>query len=196
VSQLGFRRWKVTVSGHLAALAVNHAWIPGRPEHAECQNPFTTPLPDSHEAPVFGCRCGVWAHRLPVAACGCGDPADGRHGAVGVVRMWGRHVEHEHGWRSEYAEPVALVDFTGRLARSYPARRYPDLDALYAEWAPGVAGRAPGENPLWCHRDTPVSTRMYFYPVGTTAEAAVRLAAADLSAGLPVSNLMLRHPWY
>lgn len=28
----------------------------------------------------------------------------------GVVELWGRIIEHEHGWRAEYARPLALLD--------------------------------------------------------------------------------------
>lgn len=38
-------------------------------------------------------------------------PHSGQHRyAVGFVVMWGRIVEHEKGYRSQYAKPVALLD--------------------------------------------------------------------------------------
>jgi hypothetical protein len=34
---------------------------------------------------------------------------------VGCVAMWGEVVEHEHGWRSEYASVRSLFKITGDL---------------------------------------------------------------------------------
>jgi hypothetical protein len=72
---------------------------------------------------------------------------------LGAVRLWGRYVEHETGWRAEHAQAVAVVDFTGRLDPGYDVPRYPDLASLYGEWAVGVDGWAPGEIGVWCEPD-------------------------------------------
>jgi hypothetical protein len=66
--------------------------------------------PTGHEAPGVRCECGIWAFRdrapaeATVAAyVHCGSPV-----AYGRVALWGRVVEHERGWRGQYARPLEL----------------------------------------------------------------------------------------
>jgi hypothetical protein len=66
------------------------------------------------------------------------------------VRGWGRYVEHEDGWRCQYAEIVGMVDFTGRVQQGYTGARYPDLSTMYAEWAPEASVWATDEVD-WCN---------------------------------------------
>ncbi|MGH8909447.1 MAG: hypothetical protein ACRD0K_23855, partial [Egibacteraceae bacterium] len=57
----------------------------------------------------------------------------------GIVRGWGRLIEHEHGWRAQYAAPVALLLPAAGLrpARLRPRsrRRAQELEALAASYA-------------------------------------------------------------
>ncbi len=160
MSTVGFRRWRVSASGELVGLRVPHVWA-GCQQTAVCRGidgiGFGNCAPlrvwPGHRAPSLRSRCGIWAHRQPIRECRCGDPGSAAHGVVGAVRLWGRYVEHETGWRAEYARAVALVDFTGRLDPSYDLPRYPDLASLYGEWAAGVEGWAPGESGVWCEPD-------------------------------------------
>lgn len=62
---------------------------------AECRNGDR--YHDPHEAPVWGCRCGYYAWKWDV---GLDTPF-----AV-IVLMWGRVIEAEHGYRSEYMRPI------------------------------------------------------------------------------------------
>lgn len=160
---IGFRRWQV-VDGMLFPTGVPTAgpWGAGRQTAACAQtwNPCDcwscrTTAPDrghSDAAPLIGCRCGFYARKMPIAACGCSEPTSPAHGAVGVVRIGGRMVEHERGWRAQYAEIAALVDFTGTVdRRTYPVPIYPDLNSMYGEWAPGIEDRdAVVISGRWC----------------------------------------------
>jgi hypothetical protein len=127
-------------------------WSPDKETAAVCT------LRQHHPAAAAGCKCGLWVHTFPVPPCGCKHPDDDTHEVVGVVRCWGQCVPHESGWRAQYAQPVALVDFTGRLDDRYfrTAARYPTLDAMYAEWAPDHGNRwadvsGPWNRiPQWC----------------------------------------------
>ena len=106
-------------------------------------------LDPDHAAPSLTSLCGIWAHKQPVPDCTCPEPDADRHGAVGVVRMWGKAVEHEDGWRSEHAELVAVVDHSGRL-RDYGVPVYATTAAMYAEWAPDADGWAARHDACWC----------------------------------------------
>jgi hypothetical protein len=65
-------------------------------------------------APTFDCTCGIYAtHELhdPGSAWRSG-PQSARH-VVGAVALWGRVVEHEWGYRAQYARPMALLEGVG-----------------------------------------------------------------------------------
>jgi hypothetical protein len=65
-------------------------------------------------APAFDCSCGIYAtHKLhdPGSAWRSG-PQYARH-VVGAVALWGRVVEHEWGYRAQYARPVSLLEGFG-----------------------------------------------------------------------------------
>lgn len=62
----------------------------------------------SHPAPSAGCSCGIYAHRSREAALQQARRS-GPGSIVGEVELWGRVVEHEHGFRAERALPIALL---------------------------------------------------------------------------------------
>ena len=55
---------------------------------------------DDHEPPHWECSCGLYAAKKPTDAIG---------NIIGTVAMWGRYVEHERGWRAEYAYPKSVT---------------------------------------------------------------------------------------
>jgi hypothetical protein len=189
MSVIGFRRWRVSSAGDLVGLGVPYVWESGA-QTATCRGldgvgfgncaPFR--VWPGHQVPSMRSRCGIWAHREPIQPCQCGDPGSPAHGVVGAVRLWGRYVEHENGWRAEHARVVALVDFTGRVDPRYEAPRYPDLLSLYGEWATGQPGRetgwAPGEGQVWCDPDlampAAISFIQYAVQVGVDLQRGVK----------------------
>jgi hypothetical protein len=64
---------------------------------------------------------GVWTHNLGYHAFK--DREQAQHQAsehicdwvvvVGSVNMWGEVIEHQHGWRSEYAAVRSIIKITG-----------------------------------------------------------------------------------
>ena len=107
---------------------------------------FNPELERFHRSPMVGCTCGVHATNDPRRL------ARGVHGAgvIGRVAMWGRVIEHTHGWRAELAYPWQLRLICARCLRS---RRFPGVAIVVAgdgEWprplcadhGATVAGRA------------------------------------------------------
>jgi len=72
-------------------------WPPRRPAVAGCTRHR------SHARPEFGCTCGLHAVASPDELRRTRDPA-----VLGTVALWGRIVEHEHGFRAELAYPQRL----------------------------------------------------------------------------------------
>ncbi len=58
------------------------------------------------ELPYFGCTCGVYAAKTMDHLHQCGY---GKFGVHGEVYLWGKVVEHERGWRAQFAYPKTLL---------------------------------------------------------------------------------------
>jgi hypothetical protein len=58
----------------------------------------------SHRSPDERCACGVYALKRP-AWLSRTAAAGERAGVIGSVAMWGKVVEHRHGYRAEFAYP-------------------------------------------------------------------------------------------
>jgi hypothetical protein len=72
-------------------------WPPRRPAAASCTRHR------SHVGPELHCTCGLHAASSPDALRRTRDPA-----VLGTVALWGRVVEHEHGFRASFAYPQRL----------------------------------------------------------------------------------------
>jgi hypothetical protein len=101
-----WRTWIVAGSrdgseAHLLPIAgTGKPWPLRRPVRAECARRRF------HRVPDVDCTCGIYATISTDPLRRTRDPA-----ALGVVALWGRVLEHEHGYRAEYGYPqrVALV---------------------------------------------------------------------------------------
>lgn len=92
----------------------------------------------NHEAPWPDHECGVWAvkrsenaHRRMVAWMQTqgGDPVGW---ATGQVSLWGRVIEHEGGWRAQYAYPYAITLEGGDETLARTLRREYAIDVTWA----------------------------------------------------------------
>ena len=98
---LAFRGWEIGFDGQSFSLVSHYRegltrWTPNQPLEAKCLRRTDEP----HESPHANCQCGLYAAK---------EPTDSIGSITGTVEMWGRYVEHERGWRAEYAYPVALA---------------------------------------------------------------------------------------
>ncbi len=106
VSIVAWRAWapRVLDGGQwgLGALGQTHIWIPKKAMEAVC----CASDPSAHPAPHRDCTCGIWSFRsldelLPALA---GYAVK----VFGQVTIWGRIIECEHGFRSQFAYPKEL----------------------------------------------------------------------------------------
>ena len=120
---IGWRAWRPGPSGSLLSLSRNEAWPVDRCLVARCGHA-------KHEAPASGCTCGIYAFRSPL------DTPPGL--LVGQVKLWGRVIEHEHGYRAEFARPLTTnsEDVSKRLGIAYEWKPTMSADA-YATWRLG-----------------------------------------------------------
>jgi hypothetical protein len=77
--------------------AGSRAWRPREAAQAACR------LSWSHEAPNVDCSCGLHATRDVELLRRTRCPA-----VLGRVALWGRVIEHEHGYRAQFAYPQRL----------------------------------------------------------------------------------------
>jgi len=105
-------------------------WRPGEPLEARCRlsefghwRRHSTNL-RPHDAPHLKCTCGIYASKGLEHLRRAGYQ---RSLISGQVQLWGTLVEHQHGWRAQYAYPesfllppevlpVALKEIETRLA--------------------------------------------------------------------------------
>ena len=100
-----------------------------------------------HDAP--GCRCGIYAFK---EAGPRRSPARARGPAIayGLVALGGKVVEHEHGYRAQRAEVLAVA-LVARGGADVPLRSglhrpavHPGLGAAEVRRAGGVRAAGPG----------------------------------------------------
>jgi len=68
-----------------------------------------------HAAPTRGCQCGIYGLTRLLSGETIEMPHPSQRGrlvaswpAAGVVLLWGRVIQHAHGYRAEYARPVKI----------------------------------------------------------------------------------------
>ena len=100
---IAWRAWTLTASRRGIAyllrplIGSSRPWPPGEPASASCV------FPRRHRAPDRGCTCGLYAVSDGAQLRRARSPA-----VIGTVAMWGRVIEHEFGFRSEWAYPQRL----------------------------------------------------------------------------------------
>jgi len=107
---VGYRVWQWDATG-LRSLN-GEKWFAHQPLSAVCRADACRSIAGlskaSHnpaELPSFSCTCGVYAARTMEHLRQCGFRKLGVHGEV---YLWGTVVEHERGWRAQFAYPKVL----------------------------------------------------------------------------------------
>jgi hypothetical protein len=100
----GYRAWRWDAAG-LRSLN-GEPWFPGRPLEAACgaaARGILGPVEAvnvAHESTHSDCTCGVYAAKSIEHLRQSGYE---RYGIHGEVYLWGTVVEHERGWRAQFA---------------------------------------------------------------------------------------------
>lgn len=69
----------------------------------------------AHPAPTWGCHCGIYGlshldgDELESSPQTSPRGPDRGLAVLGVVLLWGRVIQHKHGYRAEYARPLRLL---------------------------------------------------------------------------------------
>jgi preprotein translocase subunit YajC len=107
---VGYRVWQWDAAG-LKSLN-GERWVAHQPLSAVCRadrsrsiSGLSKATHNSAELPCFNCSCGVYAARTIKHLHQCGYK---RFGVCGEVHLWGTVVEHERGWRAQFAYPKTL----------------------------------------------------------------------------------------
>lgn len=107
---VGYRVWQWDGTG-LKSLN-GEAWFPNRPIAAACNAVTPRTIVDgakgahnTKDVPRAHCTCGIYAARSFAHLQMMGY---WRYGIRGEVNLWGAVVEHELGWRAQFAYPKAL----------------------------------------------------------------------------------------
>jgi hypothetical protein len=110
----GYRIWTSrqawSVQGELGLWSISqweNCWQPGV-NSAVCKI-------RPHKPPDETCYCGLWSVSDWHDSVGLVDRSDF---ILGVIQMWGKIVEHETGYRSEFASPISLARNCGSVPPS------------------------------------------------------------------------------
>jgi hypothetical protein len=87
---IGWRFWKLC-NGLLYSVFASYTWRPGVFERSAFR--------DKEQARGAAFLHACWSPRV-----------------IGSVAMWGEVVEHQHGWRSEYAAVQSITEITGDIS--------------------------------------------------------------------------------
>jgi len=98
---IGHRVWRWDAAG-LSSLN-DKRWPPRYPLAARCG---AGNAHEAHQVPQPECTCGVYAAKSREHLRSMGYE---RYGICGQVHLWGKVVEHERGFRAQFAYPKSLV---------------------------------------------------------------------------------------
>jgi hypothetical protein len=112
---LGWRGWGLVQDSRgysLTSLGAGHPfaiWSARAPRAARCLR-LEADESAHPGVPWTGCSCGFYAHRAsePLSLLTL-DGLTRRVAVVGTVKIWGRIVEHERGYRAQFAFPNGLA---------------------------------------------------------------------------------------
>jgi hypothetical protein len=122
----GYRSWSIATSGLLLGCSHAAPWPPRAPMFAQCHTNAEYAGREPHlndgqwiAAPAPHCGCGIYAYKTDewieeyrtVTGWTWGEPR-----VWGAVKLWGRIIEHQWGYRAEYAYPHELCTNDGPLA--------------------------------------------------------------------------------
>jgi hypothetical protein len=204
-----YRVFNVFENGLLAGAAFVEPWPPYEPFVARCG---AVPWEGAREhvrdgrfvpAPVYGCACGIYALKTLQAALQLvimdgaaralrlphvGGPT-GR--AWGAVKIWGRVIEHESGYRAEFAYPSNLHCDDEKLARRVAA-----LYGVPCDYAPLEDRRPPASpvkatSPKMNYYNRPLFT---YQPPQESGTLAIGVLLASLSVMLQLGGVTSDQP--
>jgi hypothetical protein len=154
-----YRCWHVFWQGKLPVLRSVYnttLWPADGPLHATCQKGpasltawfrslFSRPAKTvTHPAPTWDCQCGIYGlshldgDELDTSPQASPRGPDRGVTVLGVVLLWGRVIQHKHGYRAEYARPVKLLSAPPK----FPAHNAPNLvDAVAQRYAIQLVSR-------------------------------------------------------
>jgi len=115
---IGWRFWGLR-NGFLHSLIASHVWRPGVLERASCKEC------GPHNLGYHAFKDRERAERqAPRRVC---DSVI----VIGSVAMWGEVIEHQYGWRSEYASVRSIIRITGDIGVWSKQRLLLDLSERY-----------------------------------------------------------------
>jgi hypothetical protein len=118
------RVWKWDAEG-LKSFNDGVPWLPEQPMKARCSRPLGEVYkPETCEcednAPAENCTCGIYAAKNYQHLVTIGYASKGFIGVQGEVYLWGKILEHELGYRAQYAYPKNLTISVERFGIKRP----------------------------------------------------------------------------
>lgn len=127
---MGFR-WLAIGQGGKLVSHNGQVWPPNEELEAAC-------LFEHHVAPTLACSCGIYSYKDSDLAWGYQPTLNARFKTpafrvFAAIECWGTIIEHDLGWRSQYAT-IRAICTTGRVHEVYEVDRYRDIELLIARY--------------------------------------------------------------
>ena len=101
---IAWRDWSFLYPNYLLDRGKFQAWEPRVRYEARCR------ANEEHLAPDLSCSCGIYAYNSREGVIN-----DFPREIIGQVYLWGRVIEHEHGYRAQFAYPKSLIIYLKHL---------------------------------------------------------------------------------
>lgn len=114
-----YRAWTLTDKGIQSIAIQGVVWERNQPTEALC---FRTVVPLEHDdgsgSPKMNCQCGIYAAKNYKHLHEIGYIDLPQSSVYGEVQLWGKVLEHELGWRAQYAYPKNFILARNRIPRA------------------------------------------------------------------------------
>jgi hypothetical protein len=149
---LGWRSWDVD-KGLVSPHDPEFPWRPGKPARARCDVPKRRHAAASCSCPLepppaANCTCGIYAARSLELLHRDYRKRDHSQ-VIGRVALWGKVIEHDGGWRGEYAYPQAFFIHPGQEDLRAELAKYEVPILSTADLPPGALPEPDPERPYW-----------------------------------------------
>ena len=110
---VGWRQWHFMYPHFLANLGNDTIYVPREKIEARCEQKDHS----EQQAPHLTCTCGIYAYKEKPRLLGeirytygrpVAPPVSGLRLVYGEINLWGKVVEHDHGYRAQFGYPKRL----------------------------------------------------------------------------------------
>lgn len=123
----GIRLFRHRYGNELIAWGIrdDYVWHTDKTNRASCLRYRDGEPLHKEQAPVRGCTCGFWFFKnleMLKEELEIGGTHSSAKSVMSLCAGWGKYVEHERGFRTEFGRPLCLIDPTPTVSKVFSAQ--------------------------------------------------------------------------